>query len=193
MQISYIYAHCHLRVIIFGTLRYYNNSINISFAHFNNTKFRNSALANALAMEGHNITIASPDKDMKPPKGVHYIHFEGVYSENYIEQRKNLFDSQQKMNPFTKSMNDYARHYDVCKGIQFDKKLFLMRPKRLLTCLHCSYVNVKILEYVLPLPVKFCFTIKEPYLCGVHSVDAAHICIFNDSGMSGKLVFTSIK
>lgn len=80
-------------------------------------------------MQGHNITIASPDKDMKPPKGVHYIHFEEVYSEKHIEQRKKLFEYKQ-MNPLTLAANYYTRQYDVCKGIQLDKKSFLMRPKK---------------------------------------------------------------
>ncbi|KAG4073664.1 hypothetical protein HA402_000888 [Bradysia odoriphaga] len=47
--------------------------------------FRNSALVNALARNGHNLTVLSVDKDPNPPKNVHYIHMEGVYDYMYKE------------------------------------------------------------------------------------------------------------
>lgn len=46
---------------------------------------RNSALVNALAAKGHNLTILSVDKDPNPPKNVHYIQMEGVYEYMYKE------------------------------------------------------------------------------------------------------------
>lgn len=46
---------------------------------------RNSALVNALAKNGHNVTVLSVDKDPNPPKNVHYIHMEGVYDYMYKE------------------------------------------------------------------------------------------------------------
>lgn len=47
--------------------------------------FRNSALVNALAEKGHNVTVLSVDTDPDPPKNVHYIHMEGVYDYMYKE------------------------------------------------------------------------------------------------------------
>lgn len=46
---------------------------------------RNSALVNALAENGHNITVLSVDTDPDPPKNIHYIHMEGVYDYMYKE------------------------------------------------------------------------------------------------------------
>lgn len=46
---------------------------------------RNSALVNALAEKGHNLTVLSVDADPQPPKNVHYIHMEGVYDYMYKE------------------------------------------------------------------------------------------------------------
>lgn len=52
---------------------------------FHRMIFRNSALVNALAEKGHNLTILSVDTDPDPPKNVHYIHMEGVYDYMYKE------------------------------------------------------------------------------------------------------------
>lgn len=75
--------------------------------------------ANALAMRGNSIRIASPDKDMKPPKGVLYIHFERVYSQKHVEQRTKIFEQSQKMMPLTAPFNLYTRQYDFCNGFFF--------------------------------------------------------------------------
>lgn len=71
-------------------------SVNLIYTAFHNFQFsfdfihRNSALANGLAARGHNVTVVSPDIDKNPPKGVHYIHLEGIYSDEYLALAKNL-------------------------------------------------------------------------------------------------------
>lgn len=79
--------------------------------------FRNSALINALAAQGHNVTVISPDIDKKPPKGVHYIHAEGIYSASgFTEKLKTLYEYTANMNPLTEPMNYDASWYETCKS-----------------------------------------------------------------------------
>lgn len=62
--------------------------IAVTLIHLNRSHrllFRNSALVNALAEKGHNVTVLSVDTDPDPPKNVHYIHMEGVYDYMYKE------------------------------------------------------------------------------------------------------------
>lgn len=40
-------------------------------------------LATALAAQGHNITVVSPDIEKKPPKNLTYVHLETLYSKMY--------------------------------------------------------------------------------------------------------------
>lgn len=79
--------------------------------------FRNSALANALATHGHNVTVASVDEDEKPPEGVHYMHFEGIYdSEDHEELLKALFGRHSEMNPLKEPFVYDSLWYEKCKG-----------------------------------------------------------------------------
>lgn len=43
----------------------------------------NSAIVNALAANGHNVTYVSPNLEKNPPKNVHYIHMAELYNEAY--------------------------------------------------------------------------------------------------------------
>uniref|UniRef100_A0A8D8APN0 UDP-glucuronosyltransferase n=1 Tax=Culex pipiens TaxID=7175 RepID=A0A8D8APN0_CULPI len=48
-------------------------------------------LATALAADGHNVTVVSPDVEKKPPANLTYVHLETLYSEMYnTSQRDNL-------------------------------------------------------------------------------------------------------
>lgn len=82
-----------------------------------NTFRRNSALANGLAARGHNVTLLSPDVDKYPPKGVHYIHLEGLYSVEYNGILKIWFNLKNKMSPLTAPniFNEYQ--YSLCKSM----------------------------------------------------------------------------
>lgn len=51
---------------------------------------RNTALVDALAAKGHNLTILSVNYDPNPPANVHYIHMEGVYDYMYKEMNLDL-------------------------------------------------------------------------------------------------------
>lgn len=77
---------------------------------------RNSALANGLAARGHNVTVISPDIDKNAPKGLHYIHLEGIYSDEYIALAKNLFKVSSTMYPLLEPINYNNYWYDSCKG-----------------------------------------------------------------------------
>lgn len=61
---------------------------------------RNSALTNELAKRGHNITIISPDYDMNPPAGVHYIIIENQYEDVHKEFIEGKLASTETVNPF---------------------------------------------------------------------------------------------
>lgn len=53
---------------------------------------RNSALTNALAAIGHNVTVISVDIDRKPPANVHYLLMDGVYPFMFSEDdKKSMF------------------------------------------------------------------------------------------------------
>lgn len=70
-----------------------------------------------MAARGHNITVASVDKDEKPPQGVHYIHFEGIYNnEEHEELLKTLFKMHSEMNPLTEPLVYDSLWYEKCKG-----------------------------------------------------------------------------
>lgn len=88
---------------------------NYRFQFFWILKHRNSALVNALAAKGHNVTVASLDKDDKPPKNVSYIYFEGIYNENHRDLQKKLFNIWETMNPLTEPLNYDSYWYNSCK------------------------------------------------------------------------------
>lgn len=87
-----------------------------NFISFSHQICRNSALANALAAQGHNVTVASPDRDKNPPDGVHYIHFEGVYDGYVKTLQKGVFDLQTRMHPLTETINYDNYWFETCKG-----------------------------------------------------------------------------
>lgn len=92
------------------------HSLNLSLIRPFDFDFRNSALANALAIRGHNVTITSLDRSDKPPEGVHYIHFEGIYNERHQDLLKALFEMHSQMNPFTEPVRYDSLWYESCKG-----------------------------------------------------------------------------
>lgn len=53
---------------------------------------RNCAVTNALAANGHNVTVLSVDIDRQPPANVHYILMEDMYPFMFSEDdRKSMF------------------------------------------------------------------------------------------------------
>lgn len=78
---------------------------------------RNSALVNALAARGHNMTVLSVNKDPKPPKNVHYILMEGVYDYMYKEQQIDLV-ALANVSPLEGVNVLYAFAAESCTGIK---------------------------------------------------------------------------
>lgn len=88
---------------------------------------RNSALINGLATHGHNMTVLSPDKDKNPPKGVHYIHLEGLYNEKYNKIVNDMLTMKNELNPLTASHDFDEFWYAVCKGVPFVDRLGILK------------------------------------------------------------------
>lgn len=84
---------------------------------------RNSALINALAARGHNVTVLSPDEDKNPPKGVHYIVIEGMYTKKYQEIMNGLLTLKEEMNPLTEPYHLIDFEHSLCESKSFSKHL----------------------------------------------------------------------
>lgn len=67
------------RYVQFLRFFYFYQKIVFSPSHF----IFNKALAEGLAVRGHNLTIVSPDVEKKAPQNVHYIHLEEIYAHYY--------------------------------------------------------------------------------------------------------------
>lgn len=76
----------------------------------------NSAIVNALAARGHNVTYVSPDLDKNPPANVHYIHMAELYNEAYYEFVESLINNDVQVSPIMqpKFFSEYT--LQVCKG-----------------------------------------------------------------------------
>lgn len=70
-------------------------------------------------MNGHNITVLSPDQEKNPPKNAHYILLEGLYNEAYNDLIKALVNSEFDESPLTASIHfqDYMAY--MCQGCFF--------------------------------------------------------------------------
>lgn len=71
------------------------------------------------------MTVLSPDRDKSPPKGVHYIHLEGLYNEFYQQLVQSAFD-QHESNAFQTIM-EFTDYMDItCQGeienIEYSKR-----------------------------------------------------------------------
>lgn len=121
-QIYYIWPRLRHQVIIFGLYSFINiETISNNYKYF----YRNSAIANALAERGHNVTYFSPDKDKKPAQNVHNILIEKVYDGFYQEFVKGMFENEYLppyMEPY--ELNRFC--IPICEGNSISKiKIFL--------------------------------------------------------------------
>lgn len=79
----------------------------------------NSAIVNALAARGHNVTYVSPDLDKNPPKNVHYIHMAEMYNEAYYEFVENLIKDNGTVSPVLQPYFFTEYMLQACKGKKY--------------------------------------------------------------------------
>ncbi|KAJ6634327.1 UDP-glucosyltransferase 2, partial [Pseudolycoriella hygida] len=82
----------------------------------------NSALVNAIAARGHNVTVLSTNKDPQPPANVHYILLEGVYDFIYKNEELDLV-SLGYLNAVESIEHIYTFSTSACEGIKRSRGL----------------------------------------------------------------------
>lgn len=79
----------------------------------------NSAIVNALAARGHNITYMSPDLDKNPPKNVHYLHMDEMYNEAYYAFVESLLKEDVKVSPLMQPIFFTEYTLQTCNGEKY--------------------------------------------------------------------------
>ncbi|CAG9802034.1 unnamed protein product [Chironomus riparius] len=87
----------------------------------------NKALAEALALRGHNVTFVSPDVSNKVIQNFHYIHLDQVYEHCYNDSGHiNLLDMS-KQSPLKYVMSFHHFNKILCEGIKMSKGIEVIK------------------------------------------------------------------